>query len=809
MNPTLNEYEQLHLEKMRTIAPECTVLLKHNGAFPLKAAGEIALYGSGARNTLKGGSGSGDVNSRFYTTCEQGLETAGFTVTTKAWLDGYDSIRANARRQFIADIKRRAKEQHVQAVFLGMGAVMREPAYDLPLAGRGDTAVYVLARSCGEGNDRKLAEGDFKLTSTEIRDILACKKKYPRFLLVLNVGGVVDLSPVMEVENILLLSQLGAVTGGILAELILGKSCPSGKLTDTWCAAEKLPAIGEFGCRDDTRYREGVYVGYRYFDSVRENVLFPFGYGLSYTAFSIDKISPSLEGRTVTVTARVVNTGAYPGREVLQLYATAPWGRLDHPYQVLAGFAKTSLLPPGASEELSISVQLEALASYDSEQAAYILEKGKYLFRLGTSSRDTVPCFAVRMLHEITIRRLTNVGGKTGFSDWKPAYTWADAADGVPAADCGKDAFSSLSWPAPHKPSRRAMELVKKLSEKDLCSLCVGKHKKGLVMTSVIGNASQSVAGAAGESYGSIPGLRSLVMADGPAGLRLNQQYTRDKKGVHPIGETMPAGISDFLPSASQKLMSLGANRKPKGTVYYQYCTAIPIGTAIAQSWNPEVGKTCGDVVGREMEIFGVDLWLAPAFNLHRNPLCGRNFEYYSEDPLLSGIFGAALTEGVQLHPGKGVSIKHFCVNNQETNRYQTNSLVNERALREIYLKGFEICVTTARPKALMTSYNLLNGTHTAEHKDLLKTILREEWGFDGLVMTDWIVTGLKDKKSIHRTTQTAPSIAAGNDLFMPGDSGNYKQLLSALRGKHKTFSVSRESVELCAAHLVDLLYTL
>ena len=713
-------------------------------------------------------------------------------------------MRVEAKKQFIADIKRQAKEQHVQAVFLGMGAVMPEPAYDLPLNGEGDTAVYVLSRICGEGNDRKVTEGDFKLTPTEIRDILACRKKYPNFLLVLNVGAVVDLSPVMEVENIMLLSQLGAVIGDALADVILGKAYPSGKLTDTWCAAEKLPTIGEFGNHNDTRYNEGIYVGYRYYDSVREDVLFPFGFGLGYTMFSIEEVSACLEGRTVTVTAKVTNIGAHPGREVIQLYSTAPWGALDHPYQVLAGFAKTGELAPGTSETVTISVNMESLASFDAAHAAYILEKGKYLFRIGTSSRDTTICAAVRLREEVVVRQLTNVIPAADFTDWKPECTWAEDAEGVPAMDCDKSAFAKLFYPAPHKPSQKAMELVKKLSDEELCYLCVGKHKKGFAMASVIGNASQSVAGAAGESYGSVPGIRSLVMADGPAGLRLNQMYTKDERGVHPIGETMPAGISDFLPPIAQKLMNLGSGKKPKGTIHYQYCTAIPIGTAIAQSWDPEVGRICGDVVGAEMEIFGVDLWLAPAFNIHRSPLCGRNFEYYSEDPLISGLFGAALTQGVQMHPGRGVTIKHFCVNNQETNRYQTNSVLNERALREIYLKGFEICVTTAKPKALMTSYNLLNGTHTAEHSGILKTVLREEWGFDGLVVTDWVVTGLNDKKSIHRTTQTAPTIAAGNDVFMPGDSGNYKQLLSAVKGKHKEFHVSRAEVELCAAHLVD-----
>ena len=205
------------------------------------------------------------------------------------------------------------------------------------------------------------------------------------------------------------------------------------------------------------------------------------------------------------------------------------------------------------------------------------------------------------------------------------------------------------------------------------------------------------------------------------------------------------------------------------------------------------------------MERFGVDLWLAPAFNLHRSPLCGRNFEYFSEDPLLSGVFGAAITQGVQAHPSRFVTIKHFCCNNQEYTRYQNNSILSERALREIYLKSYEICIAQANPRCLMTSYNLINGVHAAESSDLLKTVLREEWGWTGLIVTDWVVGALNDKTCKHRPTLAAPAIKAGNDLVMPGSATDYKSVLSALKGKNKDFTLSREEAEFCAVHLVEL----
>ena len=310
----MENYELEHIRKVRALSPECMVLLKSDGSFPLESPGEIALYGNGARKTIKGGTGSGDVNVRHYPSVEEGLENAGFTITSKGWLDAYDAILEEASKAFKAKIKAKIAAEGLSAIMLGIGAIMPEPEYELPLDGEGDTAIYVLARNSGEGSDRSPEKGNLELADTEIRDILCLQKRYKRFLLVLNVGGVVDLSPVVEqVSNILLLSQLGSAMGDAFADVLLGRAYPSGKLASTWAKWEDYCHEGDFGNANDTRYREGIYVGYRYFDSVDKQPVFPFGYGLGYTKFEISAKAAAAEGSTSTVTAEVKNTGTFPG----------------------------------------------------------------------------------------------------------------------------------------------------------------------------------------------------------------------------------------------------------------------------------------------------------------------------------------------------------------------------------------------------------------------------------------------------------------------------------------------------------------
>ena len=785
----LFDYEKEHIGLLRDSLAECTLFLRQNGAFPLETPGRIAAYGNGVRHTVKGGTGSGEVNSRYSVNVEQGLKGAGFTITTGRWLDAFDQVEQDAQKAFVKEIKERAKKKHTMAILEGMGAVMPQPEYDLPLDGEGDTAIYVLSRISGEGNDREPIPGDIRLTDSEAKTILALDAKYEKFMLVLNVGGVVDLTPVKEVSNILVLSQLGVETGSVLADILLGRANPSGKLTTTWASWEDYCREGEFGDINDTRYKEGIYVGYRYFDTVGKKPLFPFGYGLSYTSFDIAVTGAAAEGDTIRIKAAVSNTGARAGREVVQVYVSAPAGRLDKPYQDLAAFAKTDLLEPGASQELTISFSLRDCASYDAQKESYVLEAGSYVVRVGDSSDHTQPAALVDLDGEAIVTKARNCLGETDFEDWKPSGSETAAAEELSDITRISVAAADIETVTVTYDQEREIDpRVKDLTVEELAYLNVGAFNPKAGALSVIGNAATNVAGAAGETTGVLKekGFPVLVMSDGPAGLRLAKEFYRDEKGAHGIGSSMvPESFLPFLPAPARFIMNLiGGSGKPKKgqKVEYQYATAIPIGTAIAQSFNLPLAESYGSIVGDEMERFGVHLWLAPALNIHRDIRCGRNFEYYSEDPLISGKTAAAITRGVQRHPGCGTTIKHYAANNQEKNRYCNNSIVSERAMREIYLKGFGICVRESQPHALMTSYNLLNGVHTSEHRGLIEDILRCEYGFKGIVMTDWIVDMAQDKQSLHRMPIAAEIAKAGGDLVMPGSKGDFDSIVKAAK---------------------------
>ena len=795
------------------------VLLRSDGSFPLRGTGALALYGSGARRTLKGGTGSGDVNSRHVVTIEEGLEKAGFTLTTKAWLDAYKVLHERTRADFIADIKAGAKAAGVPAVVHGMGAVMLEPEHDLPLGGEGAegaegeiAAIYVLARVSGEGSDRRPERGDVLLTDAEVRDILALNERYEKFLLVLNVGGVVDLTPVKDVGNILLLSQLGAAVGDAFADVLLGRAYPSGRLSTTWAAWEDYSAVGDFGDPDDTHYREGVYVGYRYFDSTGTAPLFPFGFGLGYTSFELAEPTVTIDGSRVIARVRVTNTGGRAGKEVVQVYVSVPPGRLDQPYQALAGFGKSAELAPGERQEVAVAFDLADLASYDEARAATVLEAGDYVVRVGASSRDTASAAVIRLARTGVVRELHDVLGDPGFTDWRPADpTAVEVPDDAPrltveAADLRRaDGCEPVDL-------AQALAFVKKLSDDELSYIVLGDYREGAESAesqSIIGAAAQTLVGAAGQTTTRFADLPSLIMPDGPAGLRIAPEVGVDDDGAFALGSSLPADFNELMDDEGEKTLGAMA-AMPDGSriperIVEQYTTAIPIGTAVAQSWNPELAESLGDLVATEMDRFGAHLWLAPAFNLHRSILCGRNFEYLSEDPLLAGRMAAGITRGVQKHPGRGVTVKHFAFNNQETNRLNSCSRVSKRAARDLYLRSFEIVIRQAQPHALMTSYNLLNGVHTSESAELLESILRQEWGFAGLVMTDWVVDGMTRPDCAYPRATAAATIKAGNELFMPGCEADRQDILAALRGGDDRVPLSRSELEKQAARVVRM----
>lgn len=790
----LLDYEKEHIEFLEKNAAECTLFLKKNNEFPLKKPGNIVLIGNGARNTIKGGTGSGDVASRFFLSCEEGLKEQGFQIVSSAWMDEYDGFKKSTKKDYIKDAKILAKNAKTMALIYSMGFFEEEKNHTIPCNYEADSCIYVLARNSGEGNDRRNIKGDVLLTDKEVLDILELDKKFKKFMLVLNVGGVVDLSPVLEVSNILLLSQLGVVTGSVFSGILLGKYNPSGKLSTTWTKPEEYPCFSEFGHTNDTFYKEGIYVGYKYFSSMNKSVFFPFGYGLSYTQFDLNVQSVSVDKMSIRIACNVKNIGKIAGKEVVEVYLTKPNTLLEQPKIELCGYEKTNELAPNAEEKVTIEINLLDFPCYDEKSASWILPHGDYVFRVGNSSNHNKPVLKAELDETLILEKLENKLRNTELEELSVPQN-LETTENVRKELL--DHSDVKTKRAVYKKDSYVDPLIEKLSTEDLAYVCLGNYGTGLA--AIVGSSCKDVVGGAGQTVLRLEDVKqSLTMADGPAGLRIKQEYGIDKKGIYDITiDPMMEKMLDFLPKLSAPFIKPPKNRH--GKIVHQYTTALPIGTALAQSFNRDFVRACGSLVSKEMERFGVDLWLAPALNIHRNILCGRNFEYYSEDPFLSGSIAIAMIEGVENNHKKGVTIKHFACNNQEWNRTNNNSHVSERALRETYLKGFEMCIKKANPKAIMTSYNLINGVHTSESYELINDILRCEWGYEGLIMSDWVQTGrCFSKLNQYPSIYASNHILSGNDLTMPGSSKDYRDLMNAF----KKGKITREDLLFSASRI-------
>ena len=779
-NEEIQPYEKLHIDFLKDNSAECTLFLNRNDAFPLSSPCKLLLIGSGARQTLKGGTGSGEVESRYYTTCEQGLESAGFEIVSKEWLDKFPQFKKAKRQSFVNLQKELAESYKGDVCEFQTGAAQPEAEYDLPLEYQADASIYVISRLSGENSDRRLIKGDIYLTDSEIRDILLLNEKYEKFMLVLNVVGPVDLTPVKNVKNILLLSQLGVVTGDILADIVLGKANPSGKLATTWSAIKDYRYIDEFGGFNNTRYIEGLYVGYRFFDSFQVKPLYPFGFGLSYTDFSINKKSLSNKKSEITIDVEVKNDGKYDGKEVVQVYVSPSQENKDKPYQSLVAFKKTPVIKPNEKANLSLSFRLEDIARYDEENAQYILDKGNYIIRVGNCSNKTEVYGYISLGENIITQKLKNVGGKADFPPLSPEIKINDDLTNAQKIELTKDDFEYIQINYDYK--SKINEKVKNFSDEELCKLSLGKFVDDIKDDTIY-----QYLGTAGETCQSIKEIdKFLILVDGPAGIRVAQKYGIDEKGKYRLSENVfVRDMKDFMdPQEYAKTDMPDNNKDRKGKIYYCNFTAIPVATALAQTFNEEfLEKIAKDVVGEEMDSFKFQVWLAPALNIHRNILCGRNFEYFSEDPLISGKMAAALSRGVQTHKNRAVTIKHFTCNNQELNRKNSNSILSERVLREIYLKGFQIAIKEGKPHCLMTSYNLINGEHASQRRDLIIDVLRCEWGFDGLIMSDWYESeDIPNKVSYYPSQMASFNIKAGNDLQMWGRKRDYEVVMQAVK---------------------------
>ncbi|OUQ48728.1 beta-glucosidase [Lachnoclostridium sp. An118] len=794
----LSEREKRHSALARRAAAEGIVLLKNEGMLPLKTSDPIALFGSGAGKTVKGGIGSGDVNNRNSISVYRGIKEAGAVVTNEDWIQDYDKRYKEAREEWKEKILEDVR--HVQNPF---DAYAANP-FSLPDGRRiqetdlkgAAAAVYVISRISGEGKDRRIEKGDYYLSSREREDILYLDRFHIPLILILNSGGPVELTDILqETENIravLNISQPGQEGGHAVADILFGRAVPEGKLTATWARQyEDYPFSDTYsylnGDLEKEEYREGIYVGYRYFDSFGVKPLFSFGYGLSYTSFGLAFRVLQTEKSSVQARVAVTNTGqSYAGREVVQVYVSFPQGRIEKESRRLAGFAKTDRLMPGESREVVVEIRQKQLAVFSEERQAWIVEAGTYGIWVGNSLDSAVLSAYLTVPREVVLERTHRIcPRKEPFEELcrdsfgnSESRAEEEKKKTIPVYEFVPCSQPEIQYVSPAEEQYSVEELI---------PLLYGNITAG---ASTLGSAGIRVPGSAGETTESLEGkydIRSLIMADGPAGLRLRQSYQVDREtdSVH------SAGVLGSLENGFLESEEIYEN----ADTYYQYCTAFPVGTALAQTWDTDLLCEFGRAVAEEMREFHIDLWLAPGMNIQRNPLCGRNFEYFSEDPLLTGVLASAVTRGVQEQTGCGVTVKHFACNNQEDNRMGVDSCVSERALREIYLRGFEIAVKESTPAAIMSSYNLINGVHAANSYDLCTVVARKEWGFEGVIMSDWNTTVPEDGSIPWKCAD------AGNDIIMPGNSDDDENIRQAYaRG-----DLTEQKIRECAGRIISL----
>ena len=697
-------------EKVRELAEEGIVLLKNENVLPIIPTQKVSVFGRVQHDWFYVGYGSGgDVHAPYDVSFFEGLKNAGITY--------------NEELKMVYDRWCENPDNEADHGYWGHWPFFHE---EMPLEQavvdsakeKSDLAIVIIGRAAGEDRENKLEEGSYYLTKIE-RDMLQkVTSTFEKTVLIMDCGNVIDMSFVEEykISAIIYAWQLGQENANALGNILAGRISPSGRLSDTIARKyEDYPSSDNFGGKEYNDYAEGIYVGYRHFVTMAEDkILYPFGYGLSYTSFSIDSAMTS----DYAVKSTVTNTGNCPGKEVVQVYIEAPQGKIKKAKRVLVGFAKTRLLLPGESEEVSISFEQNDFASFDESgvtgyKNAYVLEPGEYRVCVGADSVTNESVSGFTIAETVCVKQCLDISASTRKNrilENIPQEIAQTGDKGIKLIDVKNGAYTME-------------EFVAQLSDEDLCDINRGEGAMG---------SSLGTEGNAGAYAGITESLRqkgipAIITADGPAGLRVSR-----------------------------------------------YTTLLPCGTAIACSFNEKLVEELFELVGNEAVHFGIDVNLAPGMNIHRNPLCGRNFEYYSEDPFLSGHIAAAMVRGIQ----KGGAVacpKHFACNNQEYNRNHNDSRVSKQALREIYLKNFEYCVKLGNPGNIMTSYNKVNGVWSHYNYDLVTTVLRGEWGYEGNVITDWWMRKSASPE-FPNVKDNAYRVRAQVDVLMPGNMSYVKQ---------------------------------
>lgn len=760
-----------HIALSRKAAGEGMVLLKNSdNALPLKKGEKVALFGKATIEYIKGGGGSGDVFCAYTHNIYDGFaqkEKEGKISVYMPTVDFYKEYVKEESKKIPTrpEIEKiwdkvnamdfcQKKDDIIYETYASMHVVEAEVSDELinTAAENADTAIITLSRFSAEGVDRRAISGDYYLSDAEKSLIDRVSAAFKKTIVVLNSGGVVDCEHFAENDKVqgILCGWQGGMEGGMaVADILCGDVNPSGKLGDTIPKSYDDYENGKIFQTgyEHLDYEDDIYVGYRYFETIpgaAEKVRYPFGFGLSYTNFDMSGyFCGESEGKIVAVVT-VKNVGDVPGKEVVQLYYSAPQGKLGKPSKELAAFAKTKSLAPGESQTVALSFDINDMASFDDlgkiQKSAFVLEKGTYKFSIGNSVRNTKPLdyefiadnnIIVKQSKSLIMpfkleKRLLADGGYETLPQSEPSY------------DSGKNVLTDAK-----APDEAVMfdyvgekinldDFIRQFTVDELIDF-VGGHQNqpGVCNTGAFGGLKRL----------NIP---PIPTADGPAGVRLNVQT--------------------------------GAPT-----------TAWPCAALLACTWNTELIEEIGAAGGAELRENNLGVWLAPAMNIHRNPLCGRNFEYFSEDPLLAGKCCAADVRGIQSRK-VAASVKHFACNNRESNRFECDSRVSERALREIYLRGFEICVKEADPWTVMSSYNLVNGRHTSTSYELLTELLKGEWGFKGMVTTDW---------GVH--SHHSDEVLAGNDLKM--GEGEPDELKEA----YENGKITRADLEACVRRILTM----
>lgn len=767
------DWEQYKAKAAKMVAEGVVLLRNDHEVLPLKKGQNVAVFGRIQFHYYKSGTGSGGmVNVPETITIPEGLRSCDIPVDEE-----------------LEAVYRDWDEKNPFELGSGWG---EEPwsQEEMPLedeivrraASRTDTAIVIIGRTAGEEQDNSLQEGSYLLTQKEKQMLSQVREAFPKMIVLLNVGNIMDMNFFADCQpDGLLYVWQGGMMGGLgTAQVLAGVVSPSGKLPDTIAyEVADYPSDQNFGGKNGNCYGEDIYVGYRYFETfARERVLYPFGYGLSYTTFDIQTTLVQ-EGREhMEFHVQVTNTGAYAGKEVVQIYVQAPQGMLGKPVRVLCGFEKTKRLRPGESQDLKISVKKYHLASYDDSgvtghPSCYVLEHGKYRFYVGSDVRSAAPVYEwVRLRTEVfeglqqvaapvqPFRRMKPMASINPESDDRYEVIW----ESVPTQEQAQSERRNRNLPMEFAyTGDQGLKLQDVLERRTSMEQFIGQLTKEQLNALVRGEGmgSPKVTPGTAAAFGGVSeelkayGIPCACCDDGPSGMRLD------------------CGTKAF---------------------------SLPNGTLIAASFNRRLARNLFEYLGIEMTKNKVDCLLGPGMNIHRHPLNGRNFEYFSEDPYLTGQMAVAELTGLE-SAGVTGTIKHYCGNNQEYNRHFVDSVISERALREIYLKGFEIAVRSGKAKTVMTTYGKVNGLWTAGNYDLVTEILRREWGFTGFVMTDWWANINDEKNPEADKKNFAAMVRAQNDVYMvcpDGASGDDNVMEALEQGTLTLGELQRSAMNVC-----------